>query len=80
MAFESQSLKEKKFTGVFGDVYGTTMLLPKELELENKATPSFELRLQVPDFSSAFKVSPFLSLLKGFSFFSFTVSVWFPRK
>lgn len=75
MAFESQSLKKKKVTGVFGDVYGTTLLLPKELELiENKPTLSFELRLQVPDIVQACKVS-------SFSFFSLiNFSVWFPRK
>ncbi|XP_030500024.1 probable mitochondrial adenine nucleotide transporter BTL1 [Cannabis sativa] len=52
---QPQSLKKKKFTGVFGDVYGTMMLLPKEVELENKPTPSFDFRLPVPDFSRAFK-------------------------
>ncbi|PON75902.1 Mitochondrial carrier protein, partial [Parasponia andersonii] len=51
----SQSLKKKKFNGVFGDVYGTTLFLPKELELENRPTPSFDLRLKVPDLSHAFK-------------------------
>ncbi|PON78566.1 Mitochondrial carrier protein [Parasponia andersonii] len=55
MEFDSQSLKKKKFNGVFGDVYGTTLFLPKELELENRPTLSFDLRLQVPDLSHAFK-------------------------
>ena len=59
MAFESQAMKQKKFGGVFGDVYGaTTMLLPKEIELEKPThSQTFELRFQAPDFGRAFRVS-----------------------
>ncbi|KAH7515263.1 hypothetical protein FEM48_Zijuj10G0008200 [Ziziphus jujuba var. spinosa] len=50
MAFESQSLKKKKYSGVFGDMYGL-MVLPKELDLEKETKPTFEPKFRVPDLS-----------------------------
>lgn len=58
MAFESQSLKkEKKYSGVFGDVYSMA-ILPKELELEKEPHPKFKLRFQLPDLTQPIRVSP----------------------
>lgn len=57
MAFESQSLKEKKYSGagVFGDVFNMA-LLPKVVELDKETTPTLELRFQVPDLNRAVRV------------------------
>ncbi|BBG98677.1 Mitochondrial substrate carrier family protein, partial [Prunus dulcis] len=59
--------KEKKYSGVFGDVYSMA-ILPKELELEKESHPKFELRFQLPDliqpireFSRTREVREFLS-------------------
>lgn len=48
-------MKKKKLSdGVFGGVYGaTTMLLPKDLELDKPFSSPFELRFQPPDFGRA---------------------------
>lgn len=59
MAFESQSMKkEKKYSGVFGDMYSVA-IIPKELELEKEPHPSpFELQFQFPDLTQPIRVSP----------------------
>ncbi|PRQ51870.1 putative mitochondrial carrier protein [Rosa chinensis] len=50
----SQSMKkEKKYSGVFGDMYTSVAIIPKDLELDKEAAhPSpFELHFQFPDLS-----------------------------
>lgn len=79
MAFESQSMKkEKKYNGVFGDMYSTVAIIPKDLELDKDPHPSpFQLHFQFPDLTQPIRVcspkSPiFFTLL-------FNCSCWFLR-
>ena len=77
MAFESQSLKKKRYAGagISGDVYSMVMMLPKELEMEKDT--NFDLKFHVPDLGRACKVCLILTSLFFLSeiFFSLLFSV-----